>query len=939
MHFQNDWELKEYDIKTAQKLEEELGLSRIIARLLVQRGIKTIQDAQKFLYAGLSDLSDPLAMTGMKAAVSRIERAIASGEQIVVYGDYDVDGVCSTVLLVECLQTLGTKPAYYVPSRFGEGYGLNVQAIENLYRQGCRLLISVDCGIASVEEVNLASHLGMDIIITDHHTPGEQLPAAIAIINPKLDQNQDITNLAGVGVAFKLATALSKNKITEQQLYEWLDLVALATVADIVPLLGENRILLKYGLERLGNTRRPGLQALFKEAGLTGKSISPWHLGFVLGPRLNSAGRLDSARTSIELLLTGDPVMASDLAVTLGRLNSERRLIEEGIFQEALTQIESSIDLESRAAIVLAADNWHHGVIGIVASRLCAKYQRPVVLICWEGDTGRGSARSVPGVDIYEALSNCGSFLLQFGGHQMAAGLSIGREQFAGFTNEFLKWIRAATNDEELTPVHLIDSEIETDEINLDLLKEFAILEPFGEGNPTPCLAWRAVEINQFMLVGKQQEHFKMLAGPGLYEGIAFNKPQYINMPFDNCYHDLIFELGENEFRGRKSMQMKIQDLKCSFHPDRRIGTGFRNKVTASLGRAVMELQNNRPVVFVFPTCRSLKLLQASLTGYFRTASLRPLHGFMELAQKRLAIRDLGQGINKMFLLTRASLRHYLRNNELPANLQYIVEVGPGPDVLHSCMEKRIVERLYSKAEPLAWKQVEWNYDALKTTIIYANRRRTIQQLAQKLPGLITAAGIKDDRTRQKLRRRFRESENAVLLTDSSWREIAGYSLAIDELIFADVPFSIWEAGYVMEQLAAGSEHTANVLFNSHEMESYREYLARIYPNLEKIKVILNFFKNLGKNQIKVDLKDLLDRIGQWLNHEFAATDLWPILHIMQDLGLCSFEKKGSIIAIMFHSMDKKLVDISDSSYYLEGLAEKKEFSRLEVEINKYLAR
>ncbi len=939
MHFLNDWELKEYDIKAAKKIEQELGLSRIIANLLVQRGIKTIQDARNFLYAELSDLSDPLAMAGMKAAVSRIEQAIGASEQVVVYGDYDVDGVCSTVLLVECLQALGCKPAYYVPSRFSEGYGLNVQAVEVLCQQGCQLLISVDCGITSVEEVNLASRLGMDVIITDHHTPAKQLPAAAAIINPKLDQNEDIINLAGVGVAFKLASALAKNKIPEQKLYEWLDLVALATVADIVPLLGENRILLKYGLEKLRNTKRPGLQALYKEVGLAGKSISPWHLGFVLGPRLNSAGRLDSARTSIELLLTGDSAKAGDLAAALDRFNSERRLIEDGIFQEAILQIESVVDLDSEAALILAADNWHHGVIGIVASRLCAKYQRPVILICWEGDTGRGSARSVPGIDIYEALSNCGSFLLQFGGHKMAAGLSIGREQFADFKTVFLRWIRSNVNNEELTAVRLIDSEVEIEEINRDLLKELAILEPFGEGNPIPCFALRTVEINQFTLVGKKQEHFKLLAEPGSFEGIAFNKPQYMSMPFNNCYHDLIFELGENEFRGRKSIQMKIQDMKCSFQPDHRHKAKFMNIVAAALGRAVAELQNIQPVVFVFPTYRSLKLLRASLIRYFRAASLRPLHGFMDPVEERLASRELAQGLGKIFLLTRSSLLYYLRKNDLPTNLQYIIEVGPGNDDLHDYAGERSIARLYDTAKPLSWKQVDWNYDALKTTIVYANRRRTIQQLSQQVPDMIAVAGIKDSRARQSLRRRFQESETRVLLTDSSWRDFAGETLAIDEVIFADVPFSLWEAGYVMEQLTAGSEYTANVLFGANDIKPYKDYLARIYPNLERIKDILNFFKNTGKKQLKVDIADLLGRIGGWIKREFTLIDLWPILHIMEDLGLCSFEKKGSIMAIMFHRMDRQLVDISDSSYYLEGLAEKKAFSRLEVEINKYLVR
>ncbi|MDD2619295.1 MAG: single-stranded-DNA-specific exonuclease RecJ [Syntrophomonadaceae bacterium] len=942
MHFRNSWELRDYDKTWAATIEKELGLSRIAAQLLVQRGVKTIQDAQRFLYGELKHLSDPFDMEGMRAAVRRIEQAINNNEQVVVYGDYDVDGVCSIVLLLECLQHLGAKPAYYVPDRFSEGYGLNSQAIESLFSKGCQLLISVDCGITSTEEVDTASRLGVDVIITDHHTPADRLPAASAIINPKLDKNENIMDLAGVGVVFKLAIALSRNKIAEERIYDWLELVALATVADIVPLRGENRILLKYGLERLKNSKRPGLLALLKETGLEGKTILPWHLGFVLGPRLNSAGRLENARTSIELLLTDDANAADHLAAALCSLNNERRLIEEEIFQEAILQVHNSIDLEKEAVLVLGADNWHHGVIGIVASRLCSKYQRPVILICWEGDTGRGSARSIPGIDIYALLNSCEAFLVQFGGHKMAAGLSIKRDMFNVFKSELIKLFNDRFKKEELIPVKLIDVEVDIEDIHRDLLKELTILEPFGQGNPAPLFILRGMGINQAMLVGKQQEHFKLLTEPGQFEGIAFNKPAFISLPFSNCYHDLIFELGENDYRGRKSIQFKIQEMKCSFLPDSQPRAGFTNdKVLLSLSKAVAELQDSRPVMFVFPTYRSLKLLKIVLQKFFLPASLESLHGLIGMDEKKIAINELKQGASKIFLITQAFLKHYLENNDLPVNLKYIAEVWPGEntDILSKLAGEKCIDKLHNNMErPMVWKQVEWNYDRSKNTIIYANRSKTINKLSKQLPDAITATSIKDTQTRKTLRRRFQEAESSVILTDSSWREIAGAAQNIDELIFADVPFSAWEANYVLEQLAAGSEHTARVLFKPGDIKLYKDYLAKIYPNLEKCKNTLQFFKSLGKNHLKADLKELTFKLSEWSNHDPDSIDLLPILYILADLGLCSFKKKGSIIEIMFHNVDKKPIDISNSSYYLEGLAEKTAFIRLESEINKYLA-
>ncbi|MEN6461581.1 MAG: single-stranded-DNA-specific exonuclease RecJ, partial [Syntrophomonas sp.] len=429
----NIWELKEYDHLMAEEISQNLGISMAIAILLTQRGIKSTNEAEKFLNGELEDLSDPFAITGITAAVQRIEKAIIAAEKVVIYGDYDVDGICSTVLLKECLTELGGQVDYYVPNRFSEGYGLNSTAVEYLAEQGYDLLVTVDCGIASITETELANHLGMDVIITDHHTPLDLLPMAIAVINPKLDNLPDNINLAGVGVAFALVRALCYGKISDERVFAWLDLVALATVADIVPMLGDNRILVKYGLKNLQKTSRVGLRALITETGLDGKPLLSWHIGFILAPRLNAAGRLDNAGISIELLLCDDPQKAGEIAVMLCNLNNERRTIEEAIFKEAVLQVETVGNLEDQPVLVLAGEGWHQGVIGIVASRLADRYNRPIILISWEGNTGKGSGRSTGDFDLYQALHLCRESLLQFGGHRMAAGLSIEKSQFANF--------------------------------------------------------------------------------------------------------------------------------------------------------------------------------------------------------------------------------------------------------------------------------------------------------------------------------------------------------------------------------------------------------------------------------------------------------------------------------------------------------------------------
>jgi|GEM_PF-12951 len=942
-HSSTIWEIKEYDDAVAEEIKNKLGISMLLARLLTQRGIYTCQQAEKFLYGRLEDLVTPFGLSGMRYAVDRIEKAIRENEQIVVYGDYDVDGICSTVLMKKCLELLGGKTDYYVPDRFFEGYGLNRQAVEILAKRGYKLLITVDCGISSVEEIKLAADLGMDVIVTDHHTPLPHLPPASAIINPKLNQDSETENLAGAGVVFKLIMALCRGKILESDIYNWLDLVALATIADIVPLLGDNRILVKYGLEKLQNTDNIGLKALIAETGLDGKELLPWHVSFVLAPRLNAAGRIDNARLGIDLLLSSKPSEAADLAKNLVKINNERKSVEETIYKEATLQIKAAEGLEEKQVLVLAGDNWHPGVTGVVASRLAEKYSLPVLLVSWEGETGRGSARSIAGLNIWEALSSCSELLLRFGGHKMAAGFELRKKDFDTFKNRICEWVRENNSVEGSYRKQKIDAELETDNLNDNLLKELRLLEPFGEGNPRPRFVLRGVEMTSAFLVGKNKEHFKTRIGPAAIpiEGIAFNKPELINLPLKQCYQDAVFEVEENEFKGEKRIQLQIKDMKSSFIPDKRgFDSGTSLDLTPVLHKMLLELNKNRPVLVVYPTFRSLQKHRLILENFFQPHIIQILHGRLHIKDRIRIQNELKLGVGKVFLTTEAFLKYYIKHGKLPENLEYIVPVWPlNESELQECLGNYCVEELQELERELKWEQGNWNYDASKRILVYANRSKTMKQLALNLSNVTVEAGVKDIKKRKLLRRQFIESSSGVFLFDGGYvGEFSGAN-KIDELLFANIPFSSYEASSVLHQASKKDEVKILALFDRSELEFNRSYLARIYPDLEIVRGVLSYFKfkKAGRNPVQAEMGNLAACIADFTGKELTPFDLFPALQILSDLYLCQTRKKGSIIEIKFMPQKDPVFNISNSPYYLEGLAEKAAFNSWVEELNESL--
>ena len=566
------WQINKTDSNVTAALMRDLNISRVMACVLANRGIVSAQQAKEFLHGGRGNLRDALEIPGMKEGAARIFQAIKNHEKILVYGDYDVDGITATALLTGLLRQLGAQVEYYIPGRLEEGYGLNNQAILEAGEKGAGLIVTVDCGISSVRETAFAAQLGLDVIITDHHQLPPQLPTAQAVISPRLaDPSAPWAELAGVGVAFKLGQAVAALCRRGELCEEYLDLTALGTIADIVPLVGGNRILVREGLPYIGSAERPGMKALLEVAGLQGRKLSAEQVAYLLAPRLNACGRLGRAELGVELLLTSDPLFAREAALALNRENQARQALETVIINEALQQMGARPDLNSMKIIVLASSNWHPGVIGIAASKLVDKYHRPTVMIALEeSGIGKGSARSIPGFNLHAALEQVREYLINFGGHEQAAGFSLREEAIPFFTEALQAYAVKALNERDLTPVLKIDAEVCPEEITADLAKELDLLSPFGYHNPYPLLAVRGQRLAECREVGAGGAHLKIkvVNGNGRLDGIAFQKGCFRETAaaWDRC--DMAFTPEINNYKGNSRVQLNIRDLKPYLEPD-----------------------------------------------------------------------------------------------------------------------------------------------------------------------------------------------------------------------------------------------------------------------------------------------------------------------------------------------------------------------------------
>lgn len=546
-----------------KQIATTFNISEIIAQILVNRGIVQLNQAQEFLYGELQNVGNPFLLKDMDKAIERITKAIQTHERIVIYGDYDVDGITATVLMFKILKQLGAKNIdYYIPDRQNEGYGLNRDALESLIEAGTNLVISVDCGISAVQEIEGIKNK-LDVIITDHHEPPSNLPAAFAIINPKQEScGYPDKQLSGVGVAFKVCQALWK-KLKCMELTSYLDLVAVGTIADIVTLTHENRILVKYGLKELQSTENIGLRALLHSCGLKASEVDAGKVGYVLAPRLNATGRLVQASLAVELLTTEDSGRAAELAERLEYENTQRQQVEKEILEKAEAQLQY-IDIMKEKVLVLAGENWHPGVIGIVASRLVDRYYRPTIVISLKDGIGKGSCRSIRGFNIYEALHACGDLLLQFGGHSQAAGLSISVQQVSQLKERLERIAGEWLNPEDYVPILNIDAIVGLEEIKTGFIEQLACLAPFGMGNPSPVFACENVTLSETKAIGNNGRHlkFKVIQKKHRENGIAWEMGELADRLQGNHPVDIAFQPEYNIWNGQCNLQLKTHDIR-----------------------------------------------------------------------------------------------------------------------------------------------------------------------------------------------------------------------------------------------------------------------------------------------------------------------------------------------------------------------------------------
>ncbi|MEK4047333.1 single-stranded-DNA-specific exonuclease RecJ [Paenibacillus sp. FSL H8-0048] len=563
LHSKTSWQSPAADSERIQELARSLSISPLLSSLLVQRGMDTADKARVFMDGGAEDRHDPFLLKGMAEAVPRIQKALQEEEHILVYGDYDADGVSSTALMIYLLRHLGASFDIYIPHRSNEGYGLHNHALDWAVQQGVSLVITVDTGISAYHQIAYASELGIDVIVTDHHEPPELLPEAYALINPKLpDCPYPFKGLAGVGVAYKLAEALLGSEVPE----EWCEIAAIGTVADLMPLLGENRSLVRRGLSSMRNSAFPGIRALLSVGGIAMNTVSAVNIAFGMAPRINASGRLDHAGRAVTLLTTEDTAEAEQFAGELDLLNKERQLVVERIVTEASAKLEERISRSGLPDIIVLADQgWNVGVVGIVASKLLERYYRPVIILDIHPETGmcKGSARSIPGLDIYAALSSCAELMDHFGGHPAAAGMSLPQGKLEAFDAALNSYAASVLTPEDFVAVTAADGEVSIADLTLQAALELERLAPFGMANPLPRFILRGAVVKETRKMGQEGKHLKLVLQQDklTIEAVAFGKGPLAELLPDGTAVDVLAELSVNEWNGSRKPQLMLQDL------------------------------------------------------------------------------------------------------------------------------------------------------------------------------------------------------------------------------------------------------------------------------------------------------------------------------------------------------------------------------------------
>lgn len=554
------WEYCNVNEKMVKEISEKFGISKLLATILVNRNIVEEEKIDIFLNPTRKNFHNPYLMPDMDKAVNRIVKAINEKEKIMIYGDYDVDGITSITVLKKFLEERGMSVSEYIPNRLNEGYGLNKEAVKKIADLGYKLMITVDCGISGIEEIEYANSLNIETIITDHHEPLEKMPNALAIVNAKRKDNQyPFKGLAGVGVVFKLIQAIGiKLKLEEKEYLKYLDIVCIGTISDIVPLVDENRVIAKLGLRLVEQTKNLGLRELIKISGY--KQINSNTISFGIAPRINACGRMGHPKEALQLFLTENIGEAQEITQKLNQYNKQRQETEKRIFNQAIEKIEKE-HINEKSAIILGENDWHHGVIGIVASKITDIYFKPSILICFEGNEGKGSGRSIPGFDLHEGLCECNKYLEKYGGHSMAVGLSLKRDKFEKFKIRFEEIAKNSKLD-TIIPIIKIDRQIYLDDFDIESTKELIKLEPFGEGNKMPLFSYKNLKIDSIRAL-TEGKHLKLTLRDGnkIINAIGFNMGQLVEEYLIGDKIDIVGVLEINRFNGVEDVQMNLKDI------------------------------------------------------------------------------------------------------------------------------------------------------------------------------------------------------------------------------------------------------------------------------------------------------------------------------------------------------------------------------------------
>lgn len=554
------WEIHKIEENDINKISEQNNLSKLVSSILVSRNITTTENIRKFLNPTRNDFHNPFLMPDMEKAVNRILQAIQTKEKTIIYGDYDVDGITSITVLKKFLEERGLQVGEYIPNRLNEGYGLNKQAVKKIADQGYKLIITVDCGISGIQEINYATELGMQVIVTDHHEPGETIPNCIAVVDAKRKDNKyPFNQLAGVGVVFKLIQAISsKLELDAKEYLKYLDIVCIGTISDIVPLIDENRVITKLGLKLIPISKNIGLRTLLESTEYP--EVNSTTISFGIAPRINACGRMGEESLALKLFLTNNLQEAKDISQQLKLYNIERQQREKKIFEQAIEQIEKNE--KNKPCIVLGSEGWHHGIIGIVASKVTDIYFKPSILICYEGEEGKGSGRSIPGFNLHDAVMNCNTYVEKFGGHSMAIGINVNKSNFENFKKQFEEYAKNSYIN-EIIPIINVDREVDVRKLNIQDIKDLQLLEPFGEANKMPVFLIRNLKIQAIRALSNGK-HLKLQLAIDNYiiDAIGFNMGKYVERYFIGDKVDVVGSLEINDFGGIENIQINLKDIR-----------------------------------------------------------------------------------------------------------------------------------------------------------------------------------------------------------------------------------------------------------------------------------------------------------------------------------------------------------------------------------------